>query len=537
VSGFGHGASASGQRRRIARAAGIIEPYPGERPTTVHATTLVEVFDRSVRANPDRVALVYEHTEHTYGRLDEWSNSIAQWLRDNGVRPGDRVALRLAPCADVVAAILGILKCAAAYVPLDIRNPRARSEFVLADAGAVAFVGDLSETDTNLPHLDPETLAALASRPTVSIATEVSTEDIAYVIYTSGTTGTPKGVPIRHGNVVALLDATAPLFEFDRDDRWLLFHSVAFDFSVWEIWGALCTGAGLVVLPHWTARDPAAVVDVIVANEVTVLNQTPTAFAALAATAQRRDITLSGLRYVVFGGEKLLPSTLSDWVARHGVKTPRLVNMYGITETTVHTTFHELTAEDLDDTGSPIGRPLPGFEALVVDDDGTPVAPGEVGELWLTGPQVAGRYLDRPELTAERFGPAVPGGPACYRSGDLVAQRPDGTLEYHGRKDLQVKLRGHRIELGDIEEAVRSYAGVTEAVVFVHDFGDGDLRLVCAYLPAAGPVKHRELRAHVKALLPSYMHPSAYQEIDELPRTVNGKLDRARIARSREQGA
>ncbi|WP_202917858.1 amino acid adenylation domain-containing protein [Streptomyces taklimakanensis] len=502
------------------------------------------------RARPLGKALSFEGETYSYAALDVWSRAVAERLWAAGVRRGDRVALRMAPGAEVVAAMLGILRIGAAYVPLDVRNPPARNEFILSDSRVTAFVGDPGEGPpsglSGLPLIGTDDVAKLllaeASGGAAVDDHAPGPDDIAYVIYTSGTTGRPKGVPVRHGSVVALLESTSGLFSFRPDDRWLLFHSVAFDFSVWEIWGALSCGAELVVLPHWTARSPDGYLRVVREAGITVLNQTPTAFGAFADAALRRGEDLPRLRYVVFGGEKLTPAAVRPWAERFGTERPRLVNMYGITETTVHATFREWDRAELAGEESVIGPPLPGFVARVVTEDGRDAEPGEVGELWLSGPQVTEGYLERPDLNADRFplGPAPDGGARLryYRSGDLVSRRPDGDLVYRGRADLQVKLRGHRIELSDIEGAVRAHPGVVDAVVWVHEFGPGDSRLVCALVPsdgADGPGT-RALREHVGGLLPSYMRPGRYLSLPELPRTVNGKIDRAAVARIFEEG-
>ncbi|WP_369975087.1 AMP-binding protein [Thermobifida halotolerans] len=307
------------------------------------------------------------------------------------------------------------------------------------------------------------------------------------------------------------------------------------------MWGALSTGARLVVVPRWTARNPEECARFVRDQRITVLNQTPTAFGALAAAVLHGDIALPHLRYIIFCGEKLTPAALRPWADRFGLERPILVNMYGITETTVLTTFHEVTEKDLAGEASPIGRLLPGFTARVVTEDGRDAGPGEEGELWLAGPQVVEGYLNLPDLTAERF-PLLtsPEGATVryYRSGDLVSTAPDGGLVYHGRADLQVKLRGHRIELSDVEAAVRSHDAVADAVVWVHEFKPGDQRLVCAYVATEGAAPDaRALRAHVRTLLPSYMHPAGYQRLPtpHLPRTINGKVDRAEVARIWEE--
>ncbi|MFF4170104.1 amino acid adenylation domain-containing protein [Streptomyces sp. NPDC001744] len=508
------------------------EPSAGRR-------TLPALFAASAERFPDRPALTADGTSYSYRRLDAWSDAVAALLEGLGVGRGDRVALRMPPGAAAVATMVGIMKAGAAYVPLEVRNPPSRNRFIVSDSGITAFVGDPDGCDLgDVPLVPGERVAALADAPPSAAPDRRGPEphDTAYIIYTSGTTGRPKGVLVPHGAVTALLDAARGPFAFDEHDSWLLFHSIAFDFSVWEIWGPLSTGARLVVLPPGTSRSPEACARFVADEGVTVLNQTPTAFGAMAGIVLRDGIELPALRYVIFGGEKLTPETLRGWTGRFGFTAPFLVNMYGVTEAAVLSTHHTVTEEDLDGDTLSVGRLLSG-SARVVTDDGRDAAPGEQGELWLAGPQVADGYLGRPELTAERF-PAV-GGVRHYRTGDLVVPRPDGGYLYVGRADLQVKLRGHRIELSDVEVAVQAHPDVTDAVVWVHTFKPGDDRLVCAYVlgEGAGDPGARALRGHVRELLPSYMHPSSYRAlpVPHLPRTVNGKVDRAAVARIWEE--
>ncbi len=526
---------------------------PEDRQEQGDRDSLIRRFSVAVSSGPERFALRSGERRLTYRELDEWSDAVAGILRSRGIRRGDRVALRMVPEAEAITAILGILKCGASYVPLDVRHPASRKEFIVADSGVCALVGEWGE-GTLGPAVGilvgtaevASALASCAARPAGRAAQPAGSlptaQDTAYIIYTSGTTGSPKGVPVRHCHVTALLSGAEAVFEFGAQDRWLLFHSIAFDFSVWEIWGALSTGAELVVLPHGATRSPDQCLQAVAQHGITVLNQTPTAFASIAEAAVRAGAELPALRYVVFGGEKLVPAGLRHWVKTYGLSQPRLVNGYGITETTVFTTFHEIGEDDLAGDESTIGVALPGFRVRVVGDDGRDVPVGRLGELWLAGPQVTDGYLNRPELTAERFSTAAdPASGAVLRyycSGDLVSLAPDGSLVYQGRADLQVKLRGYRIELSDIEAAVRRHEAVLDAVVSVREFKAADSRLVCAYVTRAGAAapEQRQLRQHIKELLPSYMHPARYLRLSELPRTVNGKVDRAAVARAWEEG-
>jgi amino acid adenylation domain-containing protein len=507
--------------------------------TALGASDLIGLFSDSAQRFPARVALSDGEAELTYRELDAWSGAVARHLRERGVRHGDRVALRMTADTAAIVAILGILKCGAAYVPLDLRHPAERKSFILADCAATVLVGEPGQGDLGRVRdvVSPADLARLRGERTgPDELPGPGPQDTAYVIYTSGTTGRPKGVPVRHRHVAALFAGARAVLDFAEDDRWLLFHSLAFDFSVWEIWGPLTSGACLVVLPTWAARNPGHCLDVLVDKRVTVLNQTPTAFAVLASSVINSDRDLPDLRYVIFGGEKVTGALLRPWAKKYGLERPALINGYGITETTVFTTFHEITDQDLEREESYIGSAIAGFAVRIVDEAGHDVPDGETGELWLAGPQVADGYLGRPELTAEKFVPAA--DPATgehrvyYRSGDLVARAANGELVYTGRADLQVKLRGYRIELSDIEAAVRGHEPVSDAVVLVHEFKPGDQRLVCAYTAREGADPDPSaLQRHVKELLPSYMYPARYLRLETMPRTVNGKADRAAVAR------
>ena len=358
---------------------------------------------------------------------------------------------------------------------------------------------------------------------------------MAYVIYTSGSTGVPKGVEVTHRNVARLLDSTQPRYKFGPSDVWTMFHSFAFDFSVWEIYGALLFGGRLVVVSHETARSPEAFRRLLAVERVSVLNQTPSAFRQLI----RADEALgddSGLplclRWVIFGGEALELQSLRPWFDRHGDQMPRLVNMYGITETTVHVTYREIGLADLDQgqAAGPIGRAIPGWQIYLLDRVGQPVPVGVVGEMFVGGSGVARGYLNRPGLTADRFVPDSFGdipGARLYRSGDLARRRPDGELEYVGRADHQVKIRGYRIELGEIEASLARHPQVRESVVIVREDRGGDPRLVAYIVPRTvpGPTSPG-LRRHLKQTLPDYMVPAVFVPLAALPLTENGKVDR-----------
>jgi acyl-CoA synthetase (AMP-forming)/AMP-acid ligase II/aryl carrier-like protein len=339
---------------------------------------------------------------------------------------------------------------------------------------------------------------------------------------------------VSHANVARLFTSTAPWYGFGPADTWCLFHSYAFDFSVWEIWGALLYGGRLVVVPREVAQSTPDFHQLVREQRVTVLNQTPSAFYAFIEQDRQAPGPLA-LRWVIFGGEALALDKLLPWLDRHGDRQPQLVNMYGITETTVHVTWRPITRADAErNLGSLIGRPIPDLTLWLLDKYGEPVPQGVVGELCVGGAGVAAGYLNRPELTAERFveHPDLPAGERLYRSGDLARLRADGELEYLGRGDHQVKIRGFRIELGEIEAALRACAGVQDAVVLADRRSAGQTWLVAYVLAPGGELDAAGLRAQLAATLPEYMLPAAFASVAAWPLTANGKLDTAALPKA-----
>jgi amino acid adenylation domain-containing protein len=497
---------------------------------------LHHLFAEQARRTPEAPAVVQGEERLTYRELDEAANRLAHLLASLGVGPEIRVGICLERGPSLVVAILGVLKAGGTYVPLDPAYPAGRLAFLLEDSAVSLLLsesrlrGILPSTGMRLLLLDEEG-ARLAGCGSGEPAVRTVPGNGAYVIYTSGSTGRPKGVVVTHANAARLFSATWSSFGFGGDDVWTLFHSVAFDFSVWEIWGALLYGGTLVVVPHEVSRSPRAFHELLRRERVTVLNQTPSAFGELVRVLD--DLPGLALRLVIFGGEALDFQSLRPWFERFGGGGPRLVNMFGITETTVHVTAREITAADLDRvTGSGIGAPIEDLRIAILDPAGHPVPEGVAGELYVGGPGLARGYWNRPELTASRFIPdPLRGEPGArlYRSGDLVRRR-GADLHYLGRIDQQVKLRGFRIELGEIEAALRGHPEIAAAVCLLRDGDPAGKRLVAYVVPRGAPALGTgELRRWLGKRLPEHMVPSAFVLLAAFPLTVHGKLDRGAL--------
>jgi amino acid adenylation domain-containing protein len=497
---------------------------------------LHECFERQAEARPEAPAIIDGAHVLRYGEVNARANQMAHYLRELGVGAESRVAICLERGADMVVALLAILKAGGAYVPIDPRYPAERIEYMLRDSEPVALITQDSLKEiagvTGIPMLAMGLTASAwsgHSQANLPPADALTPASLAYIIYTSGSTGRPKGVMVEHANVIRLFTATDAWFGFGPSDVWTLFHSLAFDFSVWEIFGALLFGGRLVIIDQETARSPELFYELLCRERVTVLNQTPSASRQL-MNAQAASESGHALRYVIFGGEALETATLGPWFQRNDPEQTRLVNMYGITETTVHVTYRPLALADVKRGGSPIGEPIPDLRLYLLDQHREPVPTGVTGELYVGGAAVARGYLNRPELTEQRFiADPFMRGERLYKTGDLARYLSSGEMEFIGRNDLQVKIRGFRIELGEIESRIAEYPGVREATVIAWDEG-GDKRLVAYYVAsAAAPFGADELRAHLSDRLPGYMVPAAFVRLEEMPLTRSGKLDRAAL--------
>ncbi|MDU0539810.1 pyoverdine non-ribosomal peptide synthetase PvdD [Pseudomonas aeruginosa] len=515
----------------------LSEWNPAQRECAVQGT-LQQRFEEQARQRPQAVALILDEQRLSYGELNARANRLAHCLIARGVGADVPVGLALERSLDMLVGLLAILKAGGAYLPLDPAAPEERLAHILDDSGVRLLLtqGHLLErlprqTGVEVLAIDGLVLDGYAESDPL---TTLSADNLAYVIYTSGSTGKPKGTLLTHRNALRLFSATEAWFGFDERDVWTLFHSYAFDFSVWEIFGALLYGGRLVIVPQWVSRSPEDFYRLLCREGVTVLNQTPSAFKQLMAVACSADMATQqpALRYVIFGGEALDLQSLRPWFQRFGDRQPQLVNMYGITETTVHVTYRPVSEADLEGgLVSPIGGTIPDLSWYILDRDLNPVPRGVVGELYIGRAGLARGYLRRPGLSATRFVPnPFPGGAGerLYRTGDLARFQADGNIEYIGRIDHQVKVRGFRIELGEIEAALAGLAGVRDAVVLAHD-GVGGTQLVGYVVADSAEDAERlreSLRESLKRHLPDYMVPAHLMLLERMPLTVNGKLDR-----------
>lgn len=501
---------------------------------------LHQLFEAQVKKTPEAVALKFEGQHLTYRELNEQANQLANHLQTLGVKPEAKVGICVERSLEMIVGILGILKAGGAYVPLDSSNPQERLNYILEDAQVQVLVTNSQLRNTldrsnAVVYLD-EQADKIAQYPRNNLVRGVRGDNLAYMIYTSGSTGNPKGVLITHHNVVRLFKATEDSFQFNETDIWTLFHSFAFDFSVWELWGGLLYGGCVLVVPYEVSRDSQAFYNLLVAEQVTVLNQTPSAFYQLIQVDEHSKTTEKlSLRVVIFGGEALSLPLLQPWFERHGDQLPQLVNMYGITETTVHVTIRRLTLADVKATCSLIGQPIPDLRIYLLDKYQEPVPIGVVGEIYVGGGGVARGYWRRTELTEERFvlNPFSNQQQGhLYKTGDLARYLPTGELEYKGRIDHQVKIRGFRIELGEIQALLSQHQGVRECVVLAREDEPNNKRLVAYIVP--GDYESiwnslerylQDLRHYLNQKLPYYMIPSAFVVLEKFPLTSNGKVD------------
>jgi amino acid adenylation domain-containing protein len=530
-----------------------------------------QLFEQQAQRNPNNTALVFEEEKLSYRELNQKANQLAHKLRELGVTSDTLVGIAVERSLEMVIGLLAILKADGAYVPLDPDYPSSRLAYMIEDSGIELLltqshiekqltIATTVETKLEVLLLDEVlrdnslSTGTWAEYSAENLVNHNNSANLAYVIYTSGSTGKPKGVLQTHHNVNRLLQATEQWFNFTDNDVWTLFHSYAFDFSIWEIFGALLHGGKLVVVPFEVTRSPSDLYNLLCKEKVTVLNQTPSAFGQLMpiACANNKKLTSTddnamALRYVVFGGETLDVASLRPWFECFGDKTPQLINMYGITETTVHVTYRPLLLVDMNKAGSPIGQVINDLTWYVLDSDLSLVAKGCSGELYVGRSGLARGYHQRQGLTAERFiaDPFSDEGGRLYRTGDLARYQADGTIEYVGRIDHQVKIRGFRIELGEIESQLQSHDTIRDAVVLAQE-GNAGQQLVAYLIPndsqlagadsdSDSEVQHilrADIKKHLQKLLPEYMVPAHILFLEKLPLTPNGKLDRKALPKA-----
>ncbi|WP_394750391.1 amino acid adenylation domain-containing protein [Spongiimicrobium salis] len=492
-------------------------------------TNLVELFAKQVKLFPSKVALKFEDKEMTYAELDRQSNQVASVLLHKGIVPEQLVGILLDRSLEIIVAILGVLKAGGSYMPIDIDYPESRIAYMLEDSQTELL---LTSKALNL-YTDPKDIDMIYMEnieaedlPIAALPKNYRPEGLCYVIYTSGTTGNPKGVMVSHRNMVRLFFNEKFQFDFSSSDAWTMFHSPCFDFSVWEMYGALLFGGTLIVIPKMTARDPYKYLQLLRKYNVTVLNQTPSAFYNLIhQEIQIGEPTLK-VRYVIFGGEALNPGKLRPWKERY--PETKLINMFGITETTVHVTYKEIGNYEIQNNISNIGRPIPTLSVYVLDKHQRLLPVGAIGEMYVGGDGVAKGYLGKVELTKRRFiKNPFKEGELFYRTGDLARILESGDIEYIGRMDSQTQLRGFRIELGEIENCLSNYPGINEVIVLVN--GEAENKHVIAYYTADHEKEIMKMRTYLSKKLAEYMVPSYYVYLTSIPLTTNGKLNKAQL--------
>ncbi|HEX2867285.1 MAG TPA: amino acid adenylation domain-containing protein [Ignavibacteriales bacterium] len=503
--------------------------------------TVINLFEETASRYPLNTAVVYKDRTLTYSELDRRANLIARFILDKyPVSTGESVGVLVLPSEDMPAILLAILKTGGAYIPIDPEYPDERIMHILSES-RMNLILTQNGNEVRLKKIIEEnnqkscSILNLDSMPVMvepgaldKMAISTTPDTTAYVIFTSGSTGKPKGCPISHRNLVRLFINDKSHFDFGPDDVWIMAHSYCFDFSVWEMYGALLFGGKLIVPERKEVRDITSFLRLVDHHKVTVLNQTPGAFYKFIDTSlQRKNNDPLSLRYVIFGGDKLNPSKLNEWIKAYPVEKVKLINMYGITETTIHVTYHSLTEEEIrtSDGSSNVGKPLPETRVYILDEHNMLAPTGVYGEIFVAGSGLSKGYLNRPDLTSERFIPSpFASNEILYKSGDVGRWLYDGTIEYLERCDTQVQIRGFRVEINEIELELRKHKGIEDCVVVAVD-KEGTKELA-AYIIPNEELKITGLKSFLSSSLPEYMIPSYYIKIDKIPLTSNGKLDK-----------
>ncbi len=517
------------EERLIKKMNTVVSSYPKK-------YCLHQLFEQQAKIFPENVAIEFNNIGLSYLELNKKSNKLARYLINKGVKKGELIAVHLERNNNLIISILAILKAGGAYLPMDPMYPKDRLNFMLSDSKVKILITEKKYDggylqDTLETIIVDEDNSAIEKESSDNVVLDITPDQTAYVIYTSGSTGKPKGTIISHYNVVRLFQSSKTIFDFNSNDVWTLFHSYSFDFSVWEIWGALIYGGKLIIVPSEITKSPSEFYNLLVQKNVTVLNQTPVAFFQLSNIEESRkaEELVSSLKYIIFGGEALDFNQLKPWIKNHGYKSPTLINMYGITETTVHVTYKVITENDIINSNNhSIGNPLPDLQLYILDNNLTPQQIGVPGEICVSGAGLAKGYLFRDTLTKQKF----IDNPFCknsklYRSGDLGRFIDNGEVEYLGRIDKQIKLRGFRIELGEIEKVLSQLPEIKKSVVLLHGETEINKKLVAFYIKNDNSfIQENKIKKDISSKLPDYMIPSQFIEISEIPITNNGKLDR-----------
>lgn len=503
-----------------------------------------ELVGKAIERFPARVAVESPQGSLTYAELDERADRVARALRAAGAGAGAFVPVLARDCRDLIAAVLGILRIGGVVVPLDLAAPSARLRLIITDvAPEWAVLGSASDTTAAelladaAPHARAVAADAPAAGPAVDPAPHRPTaDDPCYVFYTSGTTGRPKGIVGRLGSVTHYIQWETDLLGVTPQWRTGNLVSPAFDAVMRDLFVPLSTGGTFVVPPSHTLLDPAALAHWIDEARIDLVHTVPSLFRGLVDAAISDHLAFSSLRCVALSGERLVPADAGRWFGRYGDRI-RLLNLYGPSETTMTKTFHFVTRQDAVRASVPVGRPMPDTELLLLDERGRPVDPGTVGEIHLRTPHRSLGYLGRPEETARVFiTNPLTGDPAdiVYRTGDFGRLLGDGTLEFLGRKDHQVKIGGVRVELTEVESHLRSHPAVVEAAVSVVDDGatylGAHVELSPAFADADSDTLHTTLRDHLRERLPASAVPAVFVPVEVLPRTLSGKIDRSALA-------
>ncbi len=495
----------------------------------VNMTPLSDRLNQIMDEFPERIAVRCNDSKVTYQELKQQVNQLASYLASVGVTQQDRVALLLERQTDYIVAILALVKLGCTYVPIDKTHPEHRIRYMLSDASVqYALCKDSHQalySQLNIKMLSIKAALRETKQPCLKNV-DLPNDALMYVIYTSGTTGCPKGVPIKYEAIDHLFAASEAYFTFTHHDVWSLTHSFAFDFSVWELWGALLHGATVSLVSDNTRQDPIKFYHHIAKNKITICNITPSAFKNFIAIDKQEKQFLS-LRYVIFGGEKLVFSDITPWLAQHGDTQPELINMYGLTEVPIHATYHKIHQNDGTIGSSLIGKPLPSLEMSIVDAYGNRLPRGVYGEIELYSPYITKGYLKLKEVNQEKFlnNPLKPNQGKIYKTGDYACWLQTAEMNFLGRIDQQVQLNGYRIELEEINQVLRQHALVEAAISMLHKDKNAQKSIVTFCIGQSDKIEKSHLYALAKEKLPFYMIPASILFIEKIPLTIQGKVD------------